>query len=231
MGRLEVRDLSIDVPGRRLLDEVSFAANAGECLAFMGPSGSGKTSLLHCICGISVPASGSVWIDGMELTSLSSAKRSEFRLQRVGMVFQFGELLAELTALENVALPLRLSGVPRHDAEERAGRWLERIGLAERFEAHSTSLSGGEVQRIGIARALAHEPRLVLADEPTGALDESNTENVTELLIGAAKELGATVIITTHDPMVAAKADKVFRIRGGCLIPDEDHSSLGQLRP
>jgi putative ABC transport system ATP-binding protein len=221
LAYLEVSDLSLHVPGRRLLADVSFTAEAGECLAIMGPSGAGKTSLLNCLCGIATPASGSVRVDGVDLTGLGMSGRSAFRLRRVGLVFQFGELLPELSALENVALPLRLMRVARSEAERRAEAWLEQLGLGGQGGAHPDTLSGGEIQRVGIARALAHEPKLVLADEPTGALDEANTALIAELLLGAAKELGAAVAVVTHDPLVASKADRVFRLHEGHLVPVE----------
>ncbi|MEJ7652581.1 MAG: ABC transporter ATP-binding protein [Chloroflexia bacterium] len=216
---LEVEGLSLDVPGRKVMDGVELAVHAGECVAVMGPSGSGKTSLLNCLCGITTPSSGAVRVGGTDLGCLRLSKRSAFRLRHVGMVFQFGELLPELSALENVALPLRLQGISRTEAEAAARRWLDRVDLAGRGEAHSDALSGGEVQRIGIARALAHAPLLVLADEPTGALDEENGMLVAGLLVGAAKELGAAVVIATHDPLVAQQADRVLRLREGCLVP------------
>lgn len=231
MKRLEVIDLSLEVPGRRLLDEVGFEAKAGECLAVMGPSGSGKTSLLNCLCGIATPSGGSVRINGMELTGLGPSKRAAFRLRRVGMVFQFGELLPELSALENVALPLRLMGSSRREAERKAEAWLERLGLGGRGGEHPDILSGGEIQRVGMARALVHEPALVLADEPTGALDEENTVLMAKLLVETAKELGATVIITTHDPLVGSRANRVLRLREGCLVPAEGSDAMEPVRP
>lgn len=221
MAWLEASKVSFDVPGRRILDGLDLAAEAAECLAVMGPSGSGKTSLLNCLCGVTAPSGGSVQIDGTELTSLGPARRSAFRLRRIGLVFQFGELLPEMTALENIALPLRLMGVSRQDAQVRAEEWLERVAVNERARAHPGELSGGEIQRVGIARALAHRPSLVLADEPTGALDEDNTVRVTELLVGVARELGSTVVITTHDPLVASRTDRVLRLRDGHLKPNE----------
>ncbi len=231
LRQLEVSDLSLDVPGRRLLDGASVEAEAGECLAVMGPSGSGKTSLLNCLCGIMTPTSGSVWVNGTEVTGLKPSKRATFRLQQVGLVFQFGELLPELTARENIALPLRLQGISREEAEKRASEWLERLYLAERGEAHPDALSGGEIQRVAIARAMVHEPRLILADEPTGALDEDNTIRIVGMLVGAAKELGATVVITTHDPLVASRADRVLRLRDGRLTFVDDSSLSPQARP
>ncbi len=219
---LEVSNLSLDIPGRRLLDMLDLEVGAGECLAIMGPSGSGKTSLLNCLCGITTPSSGSVWIAGVELTALRPSKRAAFRLRHIGMVFQFGELLPELTALENVALPLRLLGSSRRDSERQAEEWLERLGLGGRGEAHPDILSGGEIQRVGVARALAHKPLLILADEPTGALDEDNTARIAELLVGAVKELGATAIVTTHDPLVASHANRTLRLRDGLLAPAKE---------
>lgn len=231
MRQLDVDGLSLDVPGRRLLDKVNLRADGGECVAIVGPSGAGKTSLLNCLCGITAPSEGSVRVGDVELTKLTLSQRTEFRLRQIGMVFQFGELLPELSALENVALPLRLAGTARGAAERRAASWLDRLGLSERKEAHPDTLSGGEVQRTGIARALVQEPRLILADEPTGALDEGNTIRITELLTEAARELSATVIVATHDPLVASKADRVLLLRDGRLAPTDESDRLARVRP
>lgn len=226
---LRVSNLTLDVPGRRLMEDAGFAVGAGECLAVMGPSGSGKTSLLNCLCGITMPVSGRIRISGTELTGLGVSQRTAFRLRRIGLVFQFGELLPELSALENVALPLRLMGTSRREAERLASLWLQRLGLDGHGGAHPNVLSGGEIQRVGIARALAHEPRLVLADEPTGALDEENSVRVVELLVGCAKDLGAAVIVATHDPLVSSSADRVLALADGRLAPRE--GSTPELRP
>lgn len=225
MAQLEVSNLSLEVPGRRLLSGVAFEVGESECLAVMGPSGSGKTSLLNSLCGITTPSSGSVRIDGVELTALGSSARASFRLRRVGVVFQFGELLPELTALENVALPLRLLGSSRLDSERLAENWLGRLGLGGRDKAHPGVLSGGEILRVGIARAMVHAPRLILADEPTGALDEDSTLRVAELFVDVAKDSGAAVVVTTHDPLVASKADRVLQIRHGRLVPAQEPDS------
>jgi ABC-type lipoprotein export system ATPase subunit len=230
MSQLEVVDLSLVVPGRKLLHGVTFRADAGVCVALMGPSGSGKTSLLNCLSGITTPTSGTVRVGDVEVTRLGSSKRAEFRLQQVGMVFQFGELLPELTVVENVALPLRLVNVARADAEQRATQLLDRLGLQGRGSAHPNVLSGGETQRVGIARALVHTPRLVLADEPTGALDEANATQIGDLLVGTAKQLGATVVIATHDPLVAARADYVLRLRDGQVVPDAALDDYAEVR-
>jgi ABC-type lipoprotein export system ATPase subunit len=228
--RLEVTDLSLTVPGRELFSDVSFAVDAGECVAVVGSSGVGKTSLLNCIAGITTPTSGSVVVDGSDLRNLRAPRRAEFRLRHIGIVFQFGELFPELTALENVALPLRLIGVERPEAETRAADWLERLGVDVPRKAHPELLSGGEIQRIAIARALVLEPLLVLADEPTGMLDEENTERVAGLLVNAAKGLGAAVVVATHDSLVAAAADRVLGLRAGALVPASESGVLEQAR-
>lgn len=218
MRQLEVNELSLNVPGRRLFADISFGADAGACVAITRPSGSGKTSLLNCISGITMPDRGSVFVAGTELTRLGQAERSELRLRRIGLVFQFGELLPELNALENVALPLRLTGASRSEAHRRARRWLEHVGLGDQAEARPSVLSGGEVQRVGIARAMAHDPSLVLADEPTGALDEESSIRIADLLVRTVKEQGAAMVMATHDPIVASRADRVLRLHNGTLL-------------
>jgi putative ABC transport system ATP-binding protein len=215
---LELRDLGVTVMQRSLLSNVNLSLAAGECVAVMGPSGVGKTSLLNCIAGIVTPASGSVLIDGLELNAMPSQRRSAFRLRRIGMVFQFAELLPELTVADNVALPPRLTGMPREAAQERALSLLGRFGLAERAGSHPHELSGGQQQLVGLARALVHEPVVVLADEPTGMLDQENTVRVADALISASREFGAATIVVTHDWMVASKADRTFSVAHGSLV-------------
>jgi putative ABC transport system ATP-binding protein len=214
---LELRGVAVDITGRRLLDHVDLAVPAGECVAIMGPSGVGKTSLLNCVAGIATPASGSVLVDGVDVSAMSSRGRAAFRLRRMGLVFQFGELLPELTVAENIALPSRLMGMRREAAAERAMPLLARFGLADRAGSHPHELSGGQQQLVGIARALAHEPVLVLADEPTGMLDEENTARVADVLIRASRELGAATVVVTHDRNVACRADRVLAIVDGSL--------------
>ena len=216
---LELRGVAVEITGRRLLEDVDLAVPEGECVAIVGPSGIGKTSLLNCIAGIAAPAAGSVIVDGVELSAMSSQARAAFRLRRVGLVFQFGELLPELTVAENVALPSRLMGMPREAAADRAMPLLARFGLSERAGSHPQELSGGEQQLVGIARALAHEPVLVLADEPTGMLDEANTVRVADLLTRTSRELGAATVVVTHDRNVASRADRVLAIADGSLAP------------
>ena len=214
---LRVEHLSLDIPGRRLLDDISIHLRPGETLAVMGPSGSGKTSLLNCLAGIIRPTSGRVWLREEELTFLSPARRAAVRLANVGCVFQFGELLPELSIVENVALPLRLRGVTSNEARSRAERRLEAVGLKERAADSPEILSGGEVQRVALARATVAEPCLILADEPTGSLDEHNAAVVCDLIYGQATQLGAAVVVATHNPDVARRADGVSTLRNGRL--------------
>lgn len=209
---LELMRVSLTVPGRRLFEDVDLALSTGECVAVMGASGVGKTSLLNCASGLKLPASGVVAVNGMNLSGFSVAKRAAFRLRHIGIVFQFAELLPELTALENVALPSRLLGMQREAAEQRAAEWLERLEVSRQSGAHPEELSGGEQQRVGLARALAHEPGLLLADEPTGMLDERNTRIVAAILVRAAQEWGTAVLVATHDASVASVADRVFTL-------------------
>ena len=231
MGKLEVADLALEIPGRRLLNSASLAVNAGECLAIVGPSGVGKTSLLNCIAGISTPVAGSVTVDEIEVSRLPARQRSAFRLRHIGMVFQFGELLPELTLVENVALPLRLLGEDRRAAEERASAWLAAVGLADQARSRPELLSGGEIQRGAIARALVHDPSLVLADEPTGMLDEDNTERIVDLLIESTRRAGTALLIVTHNPTVARAADRLMMIRGRQLLVADGGTLHAAMQP
>jgi putative ABC transport system ATP-binding protein len=186
-------------------------------LALLGPSGSGKSTLLHCLAGILVPDRGEVRYRGSRLDSLSDDLRSELRRSDFGFVFQFGSLVPELTAVENVALPLRLSGHKRRTAEACALEWLERLEVADVARQRAGEMSGGQGQRVAVARALVAGPRVVFADEPTGALDSLNGELVMDLLIGAAREQGASIVLVTHEPRIAAYADREVVIRDGAL--------------
>ncbi|MBI2767736.1 MAG: ABC transporter ATP-binding protein [Chloroflexi bacterium] len=212
---LRVENLTLDVPGRRLLDNISFELQPGDTIAIMGPSGAGKTSLINCVCGIVKPTSGRIWLNDHEVTFQRASERAAIRLANVGYVFQFGELLPELSVVENVALPLRLRGVAWGDAERRALHQLDAVGLAERCSDSPDVLSGGEVQRVAIARAMVAKPSLVLADEPTGALDEDNAGRACDLIFALAANLGAAVIVGTHNPAVASRANRSFHLRNG----------------
>ncbi|WP_030752474.1 ABC transporter ATP-binding protein [Streptomyces griseus] len=189
----------------------------GEVAAIMGSSGSGKSSLLYCLAGVLPPASGTVTFDGTALSSLPDVELSALRRERIGFVFQYGELLDELTAEENAALPLRLAGVPKDRAHAAAARVLARLGLGELLRRRASKLSGGQRQRIAVARALVHQPDVVFADEPTGALDSSNASTVLEEFLRLAKEQDTAVVIVTHDPQVAAKADTQYMMLDGVL--------------
>ena len=197
------------------LADASLDVHAGETLALMGPSGSGKSTLLHCLAGILRPDAGHVRYDGQDLTAMTDTERSALRRSDFGFVFQFGQLVPELTCEENVALPLRLSGVGRREAHATATRWLERLEVPEVARKRPGQVSGGEGQRVAVARALVTRPRVVFADEPTGALDSLNGERVMQLLVTAAREAGAAVVLVTHEPRVAAYSDREAVVRDG----------------
>ena len=214
---LSVRDLSFDHPGRNLFAGVSFDVGPGEFMSVVGPSGTGKSTLLNCVVGILRPQGGSVTVDGTRLTDLPTSARAGFRLRHIGMVFQFGELLPELPVVENVALPLLLAGMSRDEARDRARETLESVGLASRSTAMPETLSGGEVQRTAIARALVARPALIVADEPTGMLDTVTSASVVAELRFVARTSGAALVVVTHDERVAAGSDLRASLRDGRL--------------
>jgi putative ABC transport system ATP-binding protein len=191
------------------------SVTAGEILAVMGPSGSGKSTLLHCLAGILTPDAGEIWFAGRRIDTMRENERSVLRRDRFGFVFQFGQLVPELTAAENVALPLLLAGTRRAGALARARDWFTRLGLDGLEGRRSGELSGGEAQRVALARALVAEPEVVFADEPTGSLDSLTGEHVMNLLVDAVRAQGTTVILVTHEPRVAAYADREVVVRDG----------------
>jgi putative ABC transport system ATP-binding protein len=197
------------------LSGASMGVRAGEIVAVMGPSGSGKSTLLHCLGGIVRPDAGRVVYAGREISRLSDVDRSALRRSDFGFVFQFGQLVPELTCLENVALGLRLDGVRRRVAEQRARDWLDQLEVADVAGKLPGQISGGQGQRVAVARALVTGPRVVFADEPTGALDSLNGEKVMVLLTRAARESGAAVVLVTHETRVAAYADREVIVRDG----------------
>ncbi|HXL93336.1 MAG TPA: ABC transporter ATP-binding protein [Streptosporangiaceae bacterium] len=197
------------------LQGASVAVANGEVLAVMGPSGSGKSTLLHILAGIFTPDSGEVWYDGRRLDTLSDAERTRLRRTDFGFVFQFGQLVPELTVLDNIALPLLLNKIGRKGAYERAASWLGRLGIEGLGDRRVGELSGGQAQRVAIARALVARPGLLFADEPTGSLDSVMSEKVMELLVGLAREEGTSVILVTHDARVAAWADREVTVLDG----------------
>jgi len=203
------------------LQQASVEVTAGEIVAVMGPSGSGKSTLLHCLAGIYASDTGTVWFDGRRLDSLSDAARTRLRRTAFGFVFQFGQLVPELTAVDNVALPLLLGGVRRGQAYARANAWFSRLELDGLEQRRTGELSGGQAQRVAVARALVGRPRVLFADEPTGSLDSLTGEQVMELLVASARDEGTTVVLVTHDARVAAYADREIVVRDGKVaVPD-----------
>src|SRR6202035_3303232 len=182
-----------------------------------GPSGSGKTTLLHCLAGILAPDSGQIWFAGTRIDTLREQERSALRRDRFGFVFQFGQLVPELSAEENVALPLLLGGMRRAQALNEARSWFERLGLAGMERHRSGEMSGGQAQRVALARGLVAQPEVLFADEPTGALDSMSGELVMNLLVSAVREQGTTVVLVTHDARVAAYADREVVVRDGTV--------------
>jgi putative ABC transport system ATP-binding protein len=208
-------DLAKSFGVTRALDGASLEVLPGEVVALTGPSGSGKSTLLHCLSGLVTPDSGRVRYAGRDLAAVSDRERSALRRTAFGFVFQFGQLVPELTCLENVALPLRLAGLPRRKAAGRAAELLDRLEVADVAGKRPGQASGGQGQRVAVARALVAGPRVVFADEPTGALDSGNGERVMRLLVGAAKEHGAAVVLVTHEAHIASFADRVAVVRDG----------------
>ncbi|CAL9557681.1 Lipoprotein-releasing system ATP-binding protein LolD [Streptomyces sp. enrichment culture] len=197
------------------LDGAEFSIHPGEVVAVMGPSGSGKSTLLHCLAGIVMPDSGSIVYNGREVAAMSDAERSALRRSEFGFVFQFGQLVPELTCVENVALPLRLNGSPRKEAEKAALAWMERLEVDDLRRKRPGEVSGGQGQRVAVARALVTNPRVIFADEPTGALDSFNGERVMELLTDAARSASTAVVLVTHEARVAAYSDREIVVRDG----------------
>jgi putative ABC transport system ATP-binding protein len=216
---LEARDIKKSFGATPALRGASMAVTGREILSIMGPSGSGKSTLLHCLAGILKADSGETWFEGQRLDLMTENKRSELRRTAFGFVFQFGQLVPELTALDNVALPLLLNGVRHREAYEQAQQWLARLGLENLGGHRSGELSGGEAQRVAVARAMVIHPRVIFADEPTGSLDSLSGEKVMELLVGNARTEGTAVILVTHDARVAAYADRGITVRDGKVTP------------
>ncbi|MFE2722456.1 ABC transporter ATP-binding protein [Kitasatospora sp. NPDC059327] len=212
---IEARGVTLAFGETPALRGADLEVGAGEVLAIMGPSGSGKSTLLHCLAGILVPDAGEVRFDGERIDTMNEAGRSALRRDRFGFVFQFGQLVPELTAEENVALPLLLNGTRRAAALAEARPWFARLGLDGMERRRSGELSGGQAQRVALARGLVARPRVLFADEPTGALDSLTGEQVMELMVGAAREQGTTVILVTHEPRVASYADREAIVRDG----------------
>ncbi|MCY0925860.1 ABC transporter ATP-binding protein [Streptomyces sp. H27-H1] len=212
---LSATDLRKAYGSTNALDGAEFSIHAGEVVAVMGPSGSGKSTLLHCLAGIVTPDCGTITYAGRELSAMNDAERSALRRGEFGFVFQFGQLVPELTCVENVALPLRLTGVKRKQAERTALEWMERLQVDDLGGKRPGEVSGGQGQRVAVARALVTSPRLIFADEPTGALDSLNGELVMQLLTDAARSTNAAVVLVTHETRVAAYSDREIVVRDG----------------
>jgi len=218
---LETRDISLSFGATPALRGVSIRIAAGEVVAVMGPSGSGKSTLLHCLAGIYLPDQGEVWYAGRRLDTLSDAERTRLRRTEFGFVFQFGQLVPELTVADNVALPLLFNGIKRKRAYELAELWLDRLGLAGFGVRRTGQMSGGQAQRVAIARALAISPTVLFADEPTGSLDTVTGEKVIAVLLEQARTENVTVVLVTHDPRVAEHADRTIEVRDGLVAGSE----------
>jgi putative ABC transport system ATP-binding protein len=203
------------------LRDVSLSVEAGELVALVGPSGCGKSSLLHICGGMDRPSGGTVTLEGRPLGALDDEELTRVRRERLGFVFQFFNLLPTLTLLENIALPLALAGRPEREADRRARALAERVGVAHRLMHYPAQLSGGEMQRAAIARAIVHDPVLLLADEPTGNLDSDNGARVLELLTGLAADAGIAILLATHAPDLAAAAQHIVHLKDGRVVRTE----------
>jgi putative ABC transport system ATP-binding protein len=202
------------------LDHVNLSVNAGEFVAIMGPSGCGKSTLLHLIGGLDRPSSGKVIIEGTSIAEMNDDHITALRRRKIGFVFQFFNLIPVLNALENAALPITLDGVKPAEAQKKGAEWLALFGLADRLFSRPDQLSGGQQQRVAIARALAAEPSLILADEPTGNLDTRSGEEIASLLRDVARKYGRTVVMVTHDPRIAAYADRIVFLKDGKVVDE-----------
>ncbi len=211
-----------------VLRDIDLEVDAGDAIAIVGPSGSGKTTLLGLLAGLDLPSAGHVVLDGSNLSELSEDERAGLRAHKVGFVFQSFQLIPTLTALENVLVPIELqddSAVDDGDAERRARVLLDRVGLGDRVHHYPAQLSGGEQQRVGLARAFANRPRILMADEPTGNLDADTGQTVIDLMVKLNREEGTTLVLVTHDTELASKAHRVIRLSGGRVVSDERASA------
>lgn len=228
---ISIQNLRVDYGSATAVDDVTFEVGERELLAVIGTSGSGKSTVLHAIAGLVRPTSGTVQVNGRDVASLDDRQRSAWRLAQVGIVFQFGELVPELSLVDNVALPLVLTGTRQRDARPAAMELLDRLGIADVGHHRPGQVSGGQMQRAAIARALIHRPAVVLADEPTGALDTTAGLLAMEALTGLAREQGASVVVVTHDARIASLCDRDITLRDGRVVDaDEAVSSASRSR-
>jgi len=211
-----------------VLKDIDLEIEAGDAVAIVGPSGSGKTTLLGLLAGLDLPSAGQVALDGQDLSELSEDERATLRADKVGFVFQSFQLIPTLTALENVLVPIELQAdraVDTAEAERRATEFLERVGLGDRTHHYPAQLSGGEQQRVGLARAFANRPKILMADEPTGNLDADTGSHVIDLMVTLNREEGTTLVLVTHDTELASRAHRIVRLSGGQVISDESTGS------
>jgi len=204
-----------------VLRGINLVIDDGERIAIVGSSGSGKSTLLHLLGGLETPSAGSVWIDGQEMSGVSDKRRGEIRNEYLGFVYQFHHLLPEFTAIENVAMPLLIRGIDRHEAASRAQSLLTDMGLAQRLLHRPVELSGGERQRTAIARALVTEPDCVLADEPTGNLDSKTADAVFSMMMELNQRIETALVMVTHDMSLAKRMDKIYHLENGTLSLEE----------
>jgi putative ABC transport system ATP-binding protein len=232
-GVIAIRNLSMRLTsgGREvpILDDISLDVPAKQFVAIVGPSGSGKSTLLGLIAGMDQPTSGTISLEGQEITSLSEDELARLRRRKIGYVFQSFHLIPTLTAQENVAVPLELADDP--EAVSKANVLLQAVGLGSRLHHYPAQLSGGEQQRVSVARAFANNPAILLADEPTGNLDTATGEQVIELLIRLNQDHGSTLVLVTHDPALAAHAERIVCLRDGRIISDELQQHAPGARP
>lgn len=213
----------------RALNGIDLTVPRCEVVGIVGPSGSGKTTLLNLIGGLDRPTSGSVVVDGVDLGHLDDARLADYRLRRVGFIFQFYNLIPSLTALENVEIPMTFAGVPKLERSERANTLLKAVGLESRTAHSPDELSGGEQQRVAVARALSNNPSVILGDEPTGDLDSQSAEALMDLIVSLRAQRQATFVLVTHDPIVVARCDRSYSVRDGRIIREitkEESSKL-----
>ena len=228
---VHAQDIAVRFGATMALVSASIEVASGELVAVMGPSGSGKSTLLHCLAGLVAPRSGYVSFEGADLHGLDDAERSELRLRRMGMVFQFGALVPELSLIENVALPLWLLGENRRDAAKRAEALLDRFDVLGVARKRPAEVSGGQLQRAAVARALVHRPAIVFADEPTGALDTANAQIVMESLVGSAREQGTAVVLVTHETRLASYCDRDVMVRDGVVGASDEANQVIETVP